>query len=359
MTFLIAAAGTGGHVFPGLAVGEGLLAEGVPRSEVVYVGGSRLESRVYPDHGFRFVQLELAGLRRSLTAANLRLPALVIRARRAVSDLIRSLEVKVVLGMGGYVTIPVALAAQSRRVAFFNAEQNAEAGLANRVAARWARATFASFPETGGLSGALWVGNPVRREFWSFDRASLRPAAREHYGLAGEARVLGVVGGSLGALALNHAVAALVESWKGPEMSVVHLVGEAHLEDMMGRGGASTVTWKRIGFEPDMTRFFAAVDLVAARAGGSVAELTATATPALLVPGSFGSGGHQEGNARYLARVGAAEVIPQVELDRLGDSVHRLISDRDRLAAMSAAAREVAKPEAALTIARTMIEAAR
>jgi UDP-N-acetylglucosamine--N-acetylmuramyl-(pentapeptide) pyrophosphoryl-undecaprenol N-acetylglucosamine transferase len=359
MTYLVAAAGTGGHVFPGLAVGEALLALGVRRDEVLYVGGDRLEADVYPGEGFRFLGVELAGLRRSLTIDNLRIPGVVSRARRRIAEEIESAEVKVVLGMGGYVTIPAGLAARRCRVPFFTAEQNAEAGLANRVTARWARASFLAFPETGGLPGGEWVGNPVRRPFWDFDRERLRTDAIQHYGLSADLPVVGVFGGSLGAGAINEAVATMAGEWEGPPIHIVHLTGSEHIDAISARPAAPRVNWNRIGFEDHMELFYAASDLVIARAGGAVAELTATATPSILVPGQFGSGGHQEGNARALERAGAARVLGQGELGELSRLVASMVGDAPMRSAMALATCEIAKPRAALTIARIMIEAAK
>lgn len=360
MTFLIAAAGTGGHVFPGLSVGEALVHEGVPKDGILYVGGDRLESRVYPAEEFRFFQVELAGLKRSLTLANARIPGVVLRARKRIADEIGSFGTRVVLGMGGYVTIPAALAARRRRVPFFNAEQNAEAGLANKVTAWWAEESFVSFPDTVGLPGGSWVGNPVRKAFWAFDRSALLRSALGRYDLDPDVPVVGVFGGSLGARAINEAVAAILGRWSGPAIQVLHLTGAEHVEAISEMPAATGVEWRRLGFEERMELFFAACDLVVARAGGAVAEITATGTPSILVPGRFGSGSHQLENARFLARAGAAVVI---EEDRLGNdleaSVARLVSDPSGREAMAAATSDMAKPDAALTIARKMIDAAR
>ena len=359
MTFLIAAAGTGGHVFPGLSVGEGLIDLGVAREDILYVGGDRLEAVVYPGEGFRFLSVELAGLKRSLSFENARLPLVVLRARSEIAEAITSSEVRVVLGMGGYVTIPAAMAARKEDVPFFNAEQNAEAGLANKVTSRWARATFVSFPDTGGIPGGYWVGNPVRRSFWSFDRERLGREALERYGLDPDLPVVGAFGGSLGALAVNEAVARMAADWSGPPIQIVHLTGRDHLASMSDRPASDGVSWRRFGFEERMDLFYAAADFVVARAGGAVAELTATATPSILIPGQFGSGGHQEGNALFLDRAGAALVVEEARLDELPVAVERMIGDPDLVAAMAESARYISKPDAARTIARTMIEAAK
>ncbi|HZD22097.1 MAG TPA: glycosyltransferase, partial [Acidimicrobiia bacterium] len=243
MTFLIAAAGTGGHVFPGLAVGQALLSLGVNNDEIIFVGGDRLEATVYPDAGFRFVGLELAGLKRSFTVANLRIPWVVMRARQTIATEIEESNVRAVLGMGGYVTIPAGLAARSHRVPMFCAEQNAEAGLANRIAARWARQTFVSFPDTVGLPSGIWVGNPVREPFWGFDRSGLRKEALSHFDLDDDRPVVGVFGGSLGARTINQAVAEMVVGWTGDAVAVVHLTGKSHLEEMSQLTAVEDVTW--------------------------------------------------------------------------------------------------------------------
>ncbi len=355
---MIAAAGTGGHVYPGLSVAEALMASGVDRAEIVFVGGDRLESDVYPAMGFPFLQVELAGLQRSMTTANFRIPSVVMKARKRIIEEIESRGTRAVLGMGGYATIPAGLAARAKRIPLFNAEQNAEAGLANRVTARWARASFVAFPETVGIPGGEWVGNPVREQFWEFDRAALRPEGLARFRLEDEQPVVGVFGGSLGARALNEATAAMLVDWPGAPVQVVHICGRDHVETMQALPEGSNVTWRRLGFEERMDLFYAVCDLVVARAGGAVAELTATATPSILVPGSFGSSGHQLENARALDARGAARVLPEGQLADLRSTVESMLSDSGLRAEMSLAAEAMAKPDAARTIARAMTEAA-
>jgi UDP-N-acetylglucosamine--N-acetylmuramyl-(pentapeptide) pyrophosphoryl-undecaprenol N-acetylglucosamine transferase len=357
MTFLIAAAGTGGHVFPGLAVGEALVDRGVPRSDVLYAGGSRLEARVYPEEGFPFLELEVRGLRRSMSVDNLTLPLVYRRARDRVVAAIAERGVLAALGMGGYVTIPVGLAARRARIPFFNSEQNARAGLANKVAARWARRSFGSFPETIGLPHAEWVGNPVREPFWDFDRDSLRPLALGEYGLESGTPVLGVVGGSLGAGAINQAIIELLTGWDGPSIQVVHLTGERFHEELAAITAPARVRWVRRGFEPSMEMFYAAADVVVARAGGAVAELTATGTPSILIPGDFGSGGHQRGNARFVTEAGAALTVDEPDLPRgLKEAVSSTLLSPDTLSTMRLRAKRIARPNAAHVIADALIE---
>ena len=357
MTFLIAAAGTGGHVFPGLAVGEALAERGVAKEDVLFIGGDRLEATIYPDAGFPFLAVELRGLQRSLTARNLSLPRLVWRARARIGVAIGERGVRAALGMGGYVTVPTALAARRARVPLLIAEQNAGAGLANRIAARWAARKFTSFPDTRGLEDGDWVGNPVRRALAAFDRDRLRPQAMSRYELDPELPVLGVFGGSLGAGSINAAVAGLVEAWRGAPIQVLHLTGEDGIGTEIARDGI--VTWQRRGFEDRMELFYAAADLVVARAGGGVAELTVTGTPSVLIPGEFGSSGHQAMNAAFLENAGAAVVLPQGRIAELPDLVGTILFSPERLQSMRSAAGAIAKPGAAMTIADAMLEQVR
>ncbi|MEX1126499.1 MAG: UDP-N-acetylglucosamine--N-acetylmuramyl-(pentapeptide) pyrophosphoryl-undecaprenol N-acetylglucosamine transferase [Acidimicrobiia bacterium] len=358
MSFLIAAAGTGGHVFPGLAVGEALMGLGVPKDEIMFVGGDRMEADVYPRAGFPFLQVEMMGLRRSASIQNLTLPRLVWRARDVVARAMTERRVRVALAMGGYVTVPTGLAARKAHVRLMVAEQNAEAGLANRVASRWALRSFGSFPHTPGLSRGEWVGNPVRRVLSDFDRAALRPQARERYSLVPDHPVLGVFGGSLGAAALNEAVAVMCAQWEGPPIQVVHIAGPSHVDALVSRPASPAVTWARLGFEDRMDLFYAASHLVVGRAGGGVAELTATGTPSILVPGEFGSHGHQTANAAHLGNAGAAVVLAEAELGRLPEVVATTLLDPLALGKMGESSRRIGRPHAALAIATAMLEAA-
>ncbi|HEX2154366.1 MAG TPA: glycosyltransferase [Acidimicrobiia bacterium] len=354
MTYAIAAAGTGGHVYPGLAVGEALVNEGIDPTDVLFVGGRRLEATVYPAAGFPFVSVELRGLARRLTPANLGIPWVVMQATRTIHAEFVAREVGAVLGLGGYVTVPAGLAARRARAALAVSEQNAEAGLANRLVSRISQRVFGAFSTTIGLPRAEWVGNPIRRSLAEFDRRRLRPLALERWKLDPDDPVIGVFGGSLGAGAINVAVAGMLERWDGPDIQVLHLAGRGH-DDIAALARVSPHRWRVLDFSDDMDLFFAACDLVVARAGGSVAELTATATPAVLVPGGFGSGRHQAANAAALEEAGAAVVVPEEQIDRLGAVVAALTDDEAKRREMAEAATALARPRAATDIARALI----
>jgi UDP-N-acetylglucosamine--N-acetylmuramyl-(pentapeptide) pyrophosphoryl-undecaprenol N-acetylglucosamine transferase len=356
VSYAIAAAGTGGHVFPGLSVGEALVRSGVDRSDILYLGGSRLESRVYPAAGFPFLEVELRGLRRSLSAANLGIPRVVMRAVSAMSAELTSRRARVVLGMGGYVTVPAAMAARRSACRLAVSEQNAEAGLANALVSRIADRSFGAFPVTARMPRAIWVGNPMRYALSTYDRSELRAAALERYRLDPDLPVVGVFGGSLGAGVINAAVSEMARGWMGPPCQILHLAGADHVDDLQARAVGSAIQWTIVGFEEAMEYFYAASDLVIARAGGAVAELAATATPSILVPGVFGSGHHQQANAAAFAGVGGAVVVEEAGLAGLGRLVAELLSDSDRRQAMAGALAALAKPDAADVIAAALEE---
>ena len=356
MSYGIAAAGTGGHVFPGLAVAEALAARGVERERVVFFGGSRMEAEAVPRAGFGFVPLRIRGLSRSLSPANLALPAVVWKAAGAVRREIEERGMRAVLGMGGYVTVPAALGARRAGTPLFLHEQNRRAGLANRMCRRGAERCFGSFPETDGLPGAVPAGYPLRPLFDGYQEERWRAAAAEHYRLDPGLPTMGAFGGSQGSAAINRAVGELAAGWEGPPLQVVHLTGGAHLERTAAEGDAASVTRRTVGFERRMELFYAVCDLVVGRAGAGLFEIASTGTPAVLAPGPF-AGRHQLENASAMAETGAAVMLAEENLHRLPETVAGLLADEERRRAMGAAARAAARPGAARAIAAAMLEA--
>jgi UDP-N-acetylglucosamine--N-acetylmuramyl-(pentapeptide) pyrophosphoryl-undecaprenol N-acetylglucosamine transferase len=203
------------------------------------------------------------------------------------------------------------------------------------------------------------VGNPIRRGLASFDRETLRPEALARYGLVPDVTVVGVVGGSLGSARINRALVEMVQEWTGPDFQLLHLAGESNLEEVTAVQSRYTgpVRWSVLGFEPEMQYVLAASDLVVARAGGSVAELTATATPAVLVPGGFGSSGHQAANAAVLAGAGSARVVSEEQIGELAKVIEELILDREQRERMGAAATAMARPNAADEVVSALLAA--
>jgi UDP-N-acetylglucosamine--N-acetylmuramyl-(pentapeptide) pyrophosphoryl-undecaprenol N-acetylglucosamine transferase len=357
MTYAFAAAGTGGHIYPALAVARALVASGTPREDIVFFGGDRLETSAVPEAGFTLVRLDVRGLKRSMTMDNLTIPLMVRRAAGDVERELASRPAGVLTVFGGYVSVPAALGARRISMPYLIHEQNAVPGLANRYVARRAAKTLVAFaPALERLPGAEVVGNPLERAFAAYDRAALRDTAVRRYGLEPGRPVIGVVGGSLGAQALNE-TATLLADRPGREFSILHLTGSTHHEAIVSDAGTRP-RWIVRPFESEMQFFYAASDLVLSRAGAmTVSELAATATPSVVVPLPAGKG-YQALNARDLEDAGGAVVVNQGDIADVPDILGSLIQNTDRLAAMRAGARSVARPDAAVRVADIVKEVA-
>ncbi|RPI23914.1 MAG: UDP-N-acetylglucosamine--N-acetylmuramyl-(pentapeptide) pyrophosphoryl-undecaprenol N-acetylglucosamine transferase, partial [Actinobacteria bacterium] len=319
--YAFAAAGTGGHVYPALAVADALVERGADPEDVVFFGGDRMEAAAVPEAGYPFVRLEIHGLRRSASPRNVALPILVRRSAAVVQRELLARGTMAMAVFGGYITGPAVLGANRARVPVLIHEQNAVPGLANRLARRSARRVMVAFePATSVLRGSSVVGNPLRRQIAALDTAAVRGEALLRYEVAGERPVLGVAGGSQGAGALNNAVAALLAD-RSLDIDVIHLTGRQHLA-AISAAAAGDERWHPFGFEERMDLFYAACDLVLARSGAmTVSELAVTGTPSVLVPLPAGRG-YQGRNASDLERAGGTVVLPQ---DRIGDAMAAVI----------------------------------
>ncbi len=356
MTYVIAAAGTGGHVNPALAVAEALTERGVDRGDILFIGGERFEAEAVPRAGYRFAGFELTRLRRSLSPENLKIPAVLRRTAATMSHEIRRFGGRVVLGMSGYVTVPAAMAARRAGLPFVLQEQNALPGIAARFAARRAVKTFLGLPgKAEDLPRSQLVGNPLRSQIAVFDRRALREVARRNYEVEVAAPVLGILGGSQGARVLNEAVDRIVQSADGIG-SIIHLTGSAAFEQTKHRAARSSLPWVCLPYEPRMELFYAAADLILCRAGAmTVSELAATSSPSVLVPLARVG---QAFNAQALSSVGGAEVVIEGNIGSLPATIAALVGNDRGLAAMSRAAGSIALPNAARIIADHLIEVA-
>jgi UDP-N-acetylglucosamine--N-acetylmuramyl-(pentapeptide) pyrophosphoryl-undecaprenol N-acetylglucosamine transferase len=349
---VIAAGGTAGHVVPALAIADALRARG---AEVDFIGGERAEAELVPAAGYPLHRLRVRGLdrRRPLRAAL----ALVLAAGatvRAIS-LLRRLGADAVLGGGGYAAGPVGLAAVLLRRPLLLTEADSHLGVTNRLLAPLAKRVFLAFPLERRRRRGKWVvsGRPVPSGTGRVDRNT----ARDRFGIgAGELALL-VFGGSLGARRLNDA--ALEAFGAASPCAVLHASGRrdhAELRRRLDQLGAPQHYHLYPYIEP-FADALAAVDLVVARAGGSVMELAAAGLPAVLVPYPHATADHQTANARFVEAAGAGVVVPDDELDgpRLAREVGALLAAPQRLAAMANAARAVARPDAADRIAAELL----
>lgn len=365
MRVVIAAGGTAGHVFPALALARRLRAAG---AEVAFAGTAEgPEARLAPADGFGFTAIEARPFPRKVSAGALRAPVAAAEGVRACWPLVA--EADVVVGMGGYVSVPPVLAAFAARRPVVLHEQNAVAGLANRLFARWARRVGLAFAEAAATlprrARAVLTGNPVREEIVAVRgrRGELAEGARAALGLEAGRRTVVVFGGSQGARRIDEAAAgaARLLGDRG-DLQLLVLTGEAHrgvVQEAGGAGGRLLV--RALPFLERMELAYAAADLVVARAGASsVAEITVCGLPAILVPYPHATGNHQEANARAVERAGAAVVLRDVELTPrvLGARIAALLGDPGALARMGERAAAWGKPDAAARLAELVGEAA-
>jgi len=347
---MIAAGGTGGHVFPGLAVADALSAAGW---RVVWLGSdSGMEAGLVARRGYEMAAVKFSGVRGKGPLALLLLPLKLIRAFWQSARAILAQRPDVVLGMGGYMSFPGGMMAALLGRPLVIHEQNSVAGLANRVLALVADRQLCAFP--GALKRAAHTGNPVRPEIAAIAAPEERYAAR-----SGPLRVL-VVGGSLGAKALNDAVPrALALLAREARPIVTHQAGGQHADALRQAYAAVGVQADTPSFIDDMAAAYSDADLAVCRAGATtVAELAAAGLPSILVPFPYAVDDHQTRNARFLADAGAAVLVPQSELtpERLAELIAGL--DRKRLREMAARARSLGRPGATAAVARACMELA-
>ena len=343
------AGGTGGHIFPGLAVAAEMRAQGW---DVVWMGArGGMEERLVPKHGHRSAWIRAKAARGKGVVQKLVLPANLLYSFWESARHIRRVKPDVVLGLGGYVAFPGGMMASLLNRPLALHEQNAIAGLANRVLAQISDKVMVAFP--GALKGAEWTGNPVRA-----DIAAIPAPEARFQGRNGPLRVL-VVGGSLGAQALNDALPKAI-ALLAEKPLVVHQAGEKHLDTLKANYAAAAIEGELVAFIDDMARRYAQADLVICRAGAvTVAELSAGGMASILVPFPHAVDDHQTANAKFLADQGAAILIQQRDLtpERLAEMIRSL--DRAKLLQMAKKARALGKPEAARVVAQRCMELAR
>jgi UDP-N-acetylglucosamine--N-acetylmuramyl-(pentapeptide) pyrophosphoryl-undecaprenol N-acetylglucosamine transferase len=342
---VIAAGGTAGHVLPALAVAEALAARDV---HVTFAGSpDRIEATLVPEAGYRLDTFRIAGFPRRPTPALVRALLLAGRAPLACTRIIRARRPDVVLGGGGYVGGPMVVAAAARRLPAAVMEADAHLGLANRLAAPFARRVFLSFPLNGARGPKFRVtGRPIPAR----SQATSQAEGRRTFGLPEVGPVLLVVGGSLGARLLNELA---IDTFGAAGPAVLHLCGTRDFEAL--RPKVQRDDYRLVAYTDAIGAAYGACDLALARAGGSVWELAAAGKPAVLVPGMFATGNHQTKNAAYFERAGGAVVVPEPEAGRAPEVVRSLLDDPRRLGEMAAAMRRLARPHAANEIAEELI----
>ena len=347
---LIAAAGTGGHIFPALAVAENLRDSGW---QVDWLGTreGRLESRVIPEAGFSLHSISMTGVRGHGLMRKLLMPLTLAKAVMQCRQLLKQLQPNVVVTFGGYVCAPMGIAAKMMGIPLLVHEQNAIPGMTTRLLASRATKVFLGLP----VAMPQWqqypvIGNPLRHAFTDVVKTH-----QEDKSIAGPLTIL-IVGGSLGAKVLNEQVPQAIKTLSDAELNVVHQCGQANeASTKQAYADASTVKSLQVReFIDDMATEFTRADLVICRAGAlTVSELAAVGVASILVPLPHAVDDHQTANAKVLESCGAALLMPQKELENGALAIHlkRLLHDRQQLWTMARFARERGMPEATQRLA--------
>lgn len=362
MRVLIAGGGTAGHVFPAIALARRLGAEG---HDVRFAGTSRgQEATLVPEAGFPFFQVEASPLVRGLSVRAVLAPLVALRSVGRCRTLVEGADV--VVGMGGYVSVPVALAALRARRPLVLHEQNAVPGLANRMLARPARSVALSFADAERMlprrARTVITGNPIRDQILAVpaERERLSKEAASVLDLDPDRRTVLVFGGSQGALHVDRALVEAAGRLARDSAQILLLAGPAHAETMREALASASVPVRVVDFLERMELAYAIADLVVARAGATtVAEVAVCGVASMLIPYPYATGRHQEANARALQRAGGAEVLLDDELDGavLAERIETMLGDDARLRAMGERARSWSRPDAAAALGRVVVAA--
>lgn len=350
-TALIMAGGTGGHIFPGLAVAQELRSRGWT---VHWLGApDSMEERLVPPQGFVLERVAFSGVRGKGLRSLVGMPLRLLKALQQARAVLRKVRPDVVVGMGGYITVPGGLAAKLAGVPIVLHEQNSVPGMANKLLARMARRVFSAFPDA--IAGGQWVGNPLRAEFLQ------QPVPAERFaGRSGPLQLL-VVGGSLGAKALNEVVPKAL-ALMAPETRpvVTHQSGAKQIDALQANYAAAGVQASLTPFIDDAAQAYAQADVIVCRAGAStVTELAAVGAAAVFVPFPAAVDDHQTANARFLVDAGAGWLVQQSVLTP--ESLARMLENMQRtgLVDMAQKAKKMQKLEAAQVVADACEELAR
>ena len=341
---IIAGGGTGGHIYPGIAIAQEFKRRNA-NCKIIFVGTARgLENKIVPREGFTLELIAVAALKGVSITKRTKSLLLLPKSFLAVRSLIKKHQPEVVIGVGGYASGPMVLIASLMGVPTLIAEQNALPGFTNRVLSRFVKAAAVSFAEAKSFFGnkAEITGNPVRAEFFSIPP---RPN--------NETKNIVITGGSQGARAINNAMIEALPLLEAQKISIVHQTGELDFERIKAAYAQSPIKAEVKPFIEKIVDEFANADLVISRAGATtVAELAAAGRPALMIPFPLAADDHQRKNAEAVERAGAGRMILQSELtgERLAKELLTLISDTEKLAAMSAASKTLAHPDAAARV---------
>jgi len=342
-SIVIAGGGTAGHVFPAIAVMQGLVDAGVDPAQLKYVGAQRgIETELVPESGFSGTFFAVGGIGRKFSFQTPTFLARQIAATFRSIVLFRRWKVGAVVSVGGYASLPPVLAAIVLRRPIVVISYDRIPGRASRLAARWASSSAVAF-EGSRLRNAVVVGAPLRRSILQVDRRKDAHAARHRLGVPDGRDLVVVMGGSLGSGVLNDAVASFLESNSARnDLAVIHISGKQRVTGPSERNGDTSIWYRRSEFVRTVEDLYAAADLFVGRGGAStVHEVAATGTPAILVPWSGASDDHQVANVRWLSDSFGAVLVGDNDSDEVVEAMTTLLDDVERRDVLSARAREI------------------
>lgn len=348
---VVSGGGTAGHVYPALAVAEGLVARGHDPSSIRYVGAERgVEATLVPRTGLPLTVLDVTGIQRRLSPRDLGRNVVVvpkmIKAVLAAYRLLRRWRPKVVVSVGGYASLPAAVAARLLRVPVVVVSWDRRPGWASTFTSRWAVACAVAFEESP-LPRAVVTGAPVRRIVIDVDRARDRPAARARLGVDDTRYLVAVMGGSQGSGVLNDVIATYVDTHLDDfNLAVYHIVGNRFVASAgPARDGTDGVWYRPVGFDERIDQVYAAADVIVGRGGaGTVADVAVTGTPAVLVPWAGAAEDHQRLNVAWLTDAGAAIGVPESAVATVASCLDRLRAHPDERMALGANAAALGAP---------------
>jgi UDP-N-acetylglucosamine--N-acetylmuramyl-(pentapeptide) pyrophosphoryl-undecaprenol N-acetylglucosamine transferase len=360
MRVVIAGGGTVGHVQPAIALAAALQDE-----DVYFIGTLRgAEARLVPAAQLPLDTIDIWGFDRARPLSLLTLGPRVITATRQARSLLGRIKPDVVVGMGGYVSLPVCFAARLAGIPVVVHEQNIVLGLANKICKRFAARVAVSWKDTLRTGGprAVFTGNPVLSEIAELDRSARRSSGLARFGLEDSRRTLLVFGGSQGAHRINLAATGLAERWSDrPDRQVLHIVGPSDFAALEGSVKKSRLPYRMLDFLFEMVDAYSVADLALCRAGATtIAELTTIGLPAIVVPYPFHRDRQQEQHAQVLQEAGAAISIPDPETTArsVGEAADALLDSEETLDSMAASSRALGHPTAARDLAAVIREAA-
>lgn len=358
---IISGGGTGGHIFPAISIANALK-KLEPHCEIVFVGASnKMEMEKVPAAGYKIIGLPVAGLKRSLSLSNLKLPFLLFKSINLATKIIKDFKPHVAVGVGGYASAPLLRAAGNKRVPYIIQEQNSYAGITNRLLAKKAFKICVAYPNMEKFfpkDKILITGNPVREGIGPATKLE-REEALSYFGLKESDRVILVVGGSLGAGTLNSSIKKWVLENLESDVCIIWQCGKYYFNEVEKFNKENPRSYiKCFEFIKEMDKAYAAANIVISRAGaGTISELSIAGKATIFVPSPNVAEDHQRHNALALSNKGAAIMIPDVQaMEQLMDRAIELVNDRERVKKLEIAIKEMALHNSAQIIAKEVIK---